>query len=175
MMMLGRVYQQYDNDNQTSPTNASAAAAGAATSLWLLRLSLTARLYHCAWCECMVLLYMLSVYCLPQVQQLDEHAGAFNMRCLFLLCHRCSSFQEAAEVVADRALVPPRWMRMHGAADVCCLFLLCHRCSSFREAAEVVARQALPMFLNVSAAVTNWSADGTECSLVSKICPKCNI
>jgi hypothetical protein len=30
-----------------------------------------------------------------------------------------------------------------------------------------VARQALPMFLNVSAAVTNWSADGTECSLVS--------
>jgi hypothetical protein len=41
-----------------------------------------------------------------------------------------------------------------------------HRCSSFREAAEVVARQALPMFLNVSAAVTNWSADGTECSLV---------
>ncbi|KAF8056218.1 Trappc3 [Scenedesmus sp. PABB004] len=40
------------------------------------------------------------------------------------------------------------------------------RCGSFREAAEVVARQALPMFLNVSATVTNWSADGSECSLV---------
>jgi hypothetical protein len=35
-----------------------------------------------------------------------------------------------------------------------------------REAAEAVARQALPMFLNVTANVTNWSADGTECSLV---------
>lgn len=40
------------------------------------------------------------------------------------------------------------------------------RCSSFREAADVVARQALPMFLNVSANVTNWNMDGTECSLV---------
>jgi hypothetical protein len=42
------------------------------------------------------------------------------------------------------------------------------RCASFREAAEVVARQALPMFLNVGATVTNWSADGTECSLVRR-------
>lgn len=40
------------------------------------------------------------------------------------------------------------------------------RCSSFREAAEVVGRQAFPMFLNVSATVANWNADGTECSLV---------
>jgi hypothetical protein len=40
------------------------------------------------------------------------------------------------------------------------------RCSSFREAAEVVGRQAFPMFLNVTANVTNWNADGTECSLV---------
>jgi hypothetical protein len=40
------------------------------------------------------------------------------------------------------------------------------RCSSFREAAEVVGRQAFPMFLNVSANVTNWNADATECSLV---------
>lgn len=43
------------------------------------------------------------------------------------------------------------------------------RCSSFREAAEVVAKQALPMFLNVSASVTSWSADGAECSLV-RVC-----
>lgn len=41
------------------------------------------------------------------------------------------------------------------------------RCSSFREAAEVIAKQALPMFLNVTASVANWSADGSECSLVS--------
>jgi len=40
------------------------------------------------------------------------------------------------------------------------------RCSSFREAAEAVARQALPMFLNISANVTNWNAEGNECSLV---------
>lgn len=41
------------------------------------------------------------------------------------------------------------------------------RCSTFREAAEAVARQALPMFLNISANVTNWNAEGNECSLVS--------
>lgn len=40
------------------------------------------------------------------------------------------------------------------------------RCSSFREAAEVIGRQAFPMFLNVTANVTNWSSDGNECSLV---------
>lgn len=40
------------------------------------------------------------------------------------------------------------------------------RCNNFREAAEVVGRQAFPMFLNVTANVTNWNADGTECSLV---------
>lgn len=40
------------------------------------------------------------------------------------------------------------------------------RCNTFRDAAESVARQALPMFLNVSAHVTNWNADGNECSLV---------
>ena len=40
------------------------------------------------------------------------------------------------------------------------------RCASFRDAAEAVGRHALPMFLNVAAAVANWSADGSECSLV---------
>lgn len=40
------------------------------------------------------------------------------------------------------------------------------RCNSFREAAETVARQALPMFLNITANVTNWNAEGNECSLV---------
>ncbi|PNW84474.1 hypothetical protein CHLRE_03g145607v5 [Chlamydomonas reinhardtii] len=40
------------------------------------------------------------------------------------------------------------------------------RCSSFRDTADVVAKQALPMFLNVTANVTNWSPDQTECSLV---------
>lgn len=49
----------------------------------------------------------------------------------------------------------------------CCASHQMGRCSSFREAAEVVGRQAFPMFLNVTANVTNWSADGTECSLVS--------
>lgn len=42
------------------------------------------------------------------------------------------------------------------------------RCNTFREAAEAVARQALPMFLNISANVTNWNAEGNECSLVSE-------
>lgn len=38
-------------------------------------------------------------------------------------------------------------------------------CASFREAAEAVARHALPLFLNVAAAVGAWSADGSACSL----------
>jgi hypothetical protein len=41
------------------------------------------------------------------------------------------------------------------------------RCSSFRDTADVIARQAFFMFLNVTANVTNWNNDGTECSLVS--------
>jgi hypothetical protein len=40
------------------------------------------------------------------------------------------------------------------------------RCANFREAAELVGRSALPMFLNVVGNVTNWNAEGTECSLV---------
>lgn len=43
------------------------------------------------------------------------------------------------------------------------------RCNTFREAAEAVARQALPMFLNISANVTNWNAEGNECSLVRPV------
>lgn len=39
------------------------------------------------------------------------------------------------------------------------------RCGGFKETAETIAKQALPMFLNVSAAVGAWSADGNECSL----------
>ncbi len=44
------------------------------------------------------------------------------------------------------------------------------RCADFRETAETVARQGLYMFLNIQATVTNWNADGTECSLVSTSC-----
>jgi hypothetical protein len=43
------------------------------------------------------------------------------------------------------------------------------RCNTFREAAEAVARQALPMFLNISANVTSWNAEGNECSLVRRL------
>lgn len=39
-------------------------------------------------------------------------------------------------------------------------------CATFRDAAEAVARHALPLFLNVAAAVGAWSSDGTACSLV---------
>eukprot|EP00798_Chlamydomonas_sp_ICE-L_P008729 gene8730-33593_t len=40
------------------------------------------------------------------------------------------------------------------------------RCGNFRETAEVVAKQAFSMFLNVQASVSNWNADGNECSLM---------
>ncbi len=40
------------------------------------------------------------------------------------------------------------------------------RCSSFKETAEVIAKQAFLMFINVNASITNFSADGKECSLV---------
>ncbi|KAL4422528.1 hypothetical protein ABPG75_008725 [Micractinium tetrahymenae] len=40
------------------------------------------------------------------------------------------------------------------------------RCSDFREAAEKVAKVGFRMFLNTTAAVTNWNAEGTECSLI---------
>lgn len=40
------------------------------------------------------------------------------------------------------------------------------RCSDFREAAEKVAKAGFRMFLNTTATVTNWNAEGTECSLV---------
>jgi hypothetical protein len=39
-------------------------------------------------------------------------------------------------------------------------------CASFRDAAEAVARHALPLFLNVAAALGAWSPDGTSCSLL---------
>ncbi|KAG1664238.1 hypothetical protein FOA52_003491 [Chlamydomonas sp. UWO 241] len=40
------------------------------------------------------------------------------------------------------------------------------RCGSFRETADVIAKQAFPMFLNMAAGVSGWSADGKEVSLV---------
>lgn len=40
------------------------------------------------------------------------------------------------------------------------------RCSDFREAAEKVAKAGFRMFLNTTATVANWNAEGTECSLV---------
>mmetsp|Transcript_21902 Transcript_21902/g.30466 ORF Transcript_21902/g.30466 Transcript_21902/m.30466 type:complete len:188 (+) Transcript_21902:157-720(+) len=42
----------------------------------------------------------------------------------------------------------------------------CSRCNDFRETADVIAKVGLKMFLGVSASVTNWNAEGTECSLV---------
>jgi trafficking protein particle complex subunit 3 len=39
-------------------------------------------------------------------------------------------------------------------------------CATFRDAAEAVARHALPLFLNVAAAVGAWSPDGLSCSLL---------
>lgn len=38
------------------------------------------------------------------------------------------------------------------------------------DGAQVIAKQAFPMFLNVTANVTNWNAEGTECSLVGASC-----
>ncbi|GAB4815290.1 hypothetical protein N2152v2_002336 [Parachlorella kessleri] len=40
------------------------------------------------------------------------------------------------------------------------------RCSDFRETAERIAKVGFKMFLNVTATVTNWNQDGTECSLI---------
>lgn len=40
------------------------------------------------------------------------------------------------------------------------------RCGSYREVAERIARQGFSMFLNTAASVTDWNADGTECTLV---------
>ena len=40
------------------------------------------------------------------------------------------------------------------------------RCSDFREAADRIARVGFRMFLNTTATVANWNAEGTECSLV---------
>ncbi len=47
------------------------------------------------------------------------------------------------------------------------------KCNSFRETADVIAKGALPMFLNIQATVTNWSPDGTECSLVRRARAQC--
>ncbi|KAI7839104.1 hypothetical protein COHA_007109 [Chlorella ohadii] len=40
------------------------------------------------------------------------------------------------------------------------------RCADFRDAAEKIAKVGFRMFLNVTAAVTGWNAEGTECSLI---------
>lgn len=40
------------------------------------------------------------------------------------------------------------------------------RCSDFRDTADKIAKVGLKMFLNTTAAVTNWNAEGTECSLI---------
>lgn len=40
------------------------------------------------------------------------------------------------------------------------------RCSNFKEVAERIAKVGFKMFLNVTATVSNWNADGTECSLI---------
>ncbi|CAL5219638.1 g1513 [Coccomyxa viridis] len=40
------------------------------------------------------------------------------------------------------------------------------KCIDFRDTADKIAKVGFKMFLNTTAAVTNWSADGTECSLI---------
>jgi len=40
------------------------------------------------------------------------------------------------------------------------------KCSDFRETADRIAKVGFKMFLNVTASVTGWNAEGTECSLV---------
>ena len=40
------------------------------------------------------------------------------------------------------------------------------RCESFKDAAEKIARSGFRMFLGVSATATNWSSDGSECSII---------
>ncbi|EFN52425.1 hypothetical protein CHLNCDRAFT_138928 [Chlorella variabilis] len=40
------------------------------------------------------------------------------------------------------------------------------RCSDFRETADRIAKVGFKMFLNTTATVANWNAEGTECSLI---------
>ena len=40
------------------------------------------------------------------------------------------------------------------------------RCTDFRETAERIAKVGFKMFLNAPVNVTNWNADGTECSFI---------
>jgi hypothetical protein len=40
------------------------------------------------------------------------------------------------------------------------------RCSDFRETADKIAKVGFKMFLNTTAAVRDWNAEGTQCSLV---------
>lgn len=40
------------------------------------------------------------------------------------------------------------------------------KCGDFKETADVIAKVGLKMFLGVTATVTNWNAEGNECSLV---------
>jgi hypothetical protein len=40
------------------------------------------------------------------------------------------------------------------------------RCSDFRDTADKIAKVGFKMFLNTTAAVTGWNAEGTECRLV---------
>lgn len=51
------------------------------------------------------------------------------------------------------------------------------RCSDFADACEKVAKVGFKMFLNVTATVTDWNANKTECSLVrgTGIAGKCAV
>ncbi|BDA42448.1 Trafficking protein particle complex subunit 3 [Coccomyxa sp. Obi] len=40
------------------------------------------------------------------------------------------------------------------------------KCIDFRDTADKIAKVGFKMFLNTSAAVANWNADSTECSLI---------
>ncbi|EIE20894.1 TRAPP I complex [Coccomyxa subellipsoidea C-169] len=40
------------------------------------------------------------------------------------------------------------------------------KCVDFRDTADKIAKVGFKMFLNTSAAVANWNADSTECSLI---------
>ncbi|CAI5493443.1 unnamed protein product [Closterium sp. Naga37s-1] len=40
------------------------------------------------------------------------------------------------------------------------------RCSDFKETADIIAKLGFKMFLGVTATVTNWNAEGNECSLL---------
>ncbi|KAK9791177.1 hypothetical protein WJX73_007611 [Symbiochloris irregularis] len=41
-----------------------------------------------------------------------------------------------------------------------------NKCVDFRDSAEKLAKVGFKMFLNTTASVTSWNAEGTECSLI---------